>query len=165
MYLPVTVPPLAALSLARDAARGAVAPATRPLLALTGLLGIAGVGFHIYGVSREMGGWRNWRQTLFDGPPIPAPPAFTGLAIAALGACSDIAYIPMRRGFLYLVAIMDWAARKVLAWRVSNTMDADFCVEALRRRWRAMDAPASSTPIRAADSPLTISPPCSATRE
>ena len=40
-------------------------------------------------------------------------------------------YIPMRRGFLYLVAIMDWASRKVLAWRLSNTMDADFCVAAL----------------------------------
>ena len=37
----------------------------------------------------------------------------------------------MRRGFLYLVAIMDWATRKVLAWRVSNTMDVSFCVEAL----------------------------------
>ena len=37
----------------------------------------------------------------------------------------------MRRGFLYLVAIMDWASRKVLAWRLSNTMDAGFCVEAL----------------------------------
>jgi putative transposase len=37
----------------------------------------------------------------------------------------------MRRGFLYLVAIMDWASRKVLAWRLSNTMEADFCVAAL----------------------------------
>jgi hypothetical protein len=37
----------------------------------------------------------------------------------------------MRRGFLYLVAIMDWFSRKVLAWRLSNTMDADFCVAAL----------------------------------
>lgn len=45
--------------------------------------------------------------------------------------CADISYIPMRRGFLYLVAIMDWASRKVLSWRLSNTMDADFCVEAL----------------------------------
>jgi putative transposase len=45
--------------------------------------------------------------------------------------CSDITYIPMRRGFLYLVAVMDWATRKVLSWRVSNTMDADFCIEAL----------------------------------
>ena len=45
--------------------------------------------------------------------------------------CADITYIPMRRGFLYLVAIMDWASRKVLAWRVSNTMDVEFCLEAL----------------------------------
>ena len=45
--------------------------------------------------------------------------------------CSDITYIPVRRGFLYLVAIMDWATRHVLAWRISNTMDARFCVEAL----------------------------------
>ena len=46
--------------------------------------------------------------------------------------CADITYIPMRHGFLYLVAIMDWYSRKVLAWRLSNTMDASFCVEALQ---------------------------------
>ena len=46
--------------------------------------------------------------------------------------CADITYIPVRRGFLYLVAIMDWATRHVLAWRLSNTLDARFCVEALR---------------------------------
>jgi putative transposase len=45
--------------------------------------------------------------------------------------CSDITYIPVKRGFLYLVAIMDWATRKVLTWRLSNTLDASFCVEAL----------------------------------
>src|SRR3954470_22202414 len=45
--------------------------------------------------------------------------------------CADITYIPMRRGFLYLVAVMDWSSRKVLSWRVSNTMDAEFCIEAL----------------------------------
>lgn len=45
--------------------------------------------------------------------------------------CTDITYIPMRRGFLYLVAVMDWSTRKVLSWRVSNTMDVEFCVEAL----------------------------------
>ena len=45
--------------------------------------------------------------------------------------CADITYLPMRRGFLYLVAIMDWHTRKVLAWRISNTLEADFCVEAL----------------------------------
>ncbi len=44
---------------------------------------------------------------------------------------ADITYIPMARGFLYLVAIMDWYSRYVLAWRLSNTLDADFCVEAL----------------------------------
>lgn len=44
---------------------------------------------------------------------------------------ADISYIPMARGFLYLVAIMDWASRKVLAWQLSNSMDADFCVAAL----------------------------------
>ncbi len=45
--------------------------------------------------------------------------------------CSDITYIPMRRGFLYLVAVMDWATRKVLSWRVSNTLEAEFCIAAL----------------------------------
>ena len=45
--------------------------------------------------------------------------------------CADVTYIPMRRGFLYLVAIMDWFSRKVLAWRLSNTLEADFCVAAL----------------------------------
>lgn len=46
--------------------------------------------------------------------------------------CVDISYIPMRRGFLYLVAIMDWFSRKVLAWRLSNSMEANFCIEALK---------------------------------
>ena len=45
--------------------------------------------------------------------------------------CADITYIPVQRGFLYLVAIMDWATRHVLSWRLSNTMDAGFCAEAL----------------------------------
>ena len=45
--------------------------------------------------------------------------------------CADITYIPVRRGFLYLVAIMDWANRHVLAWRLSNTLDAGFCTDAL----------------------------------
>lgn len=45
--------------------------------------------------------------------------------------CADICYIPMRRGFLYLVAIMDWYSRKELSWRLSNALDADFCVAAL----------------------------------
>ena len=45
--------------------------------------------------------------------------------------CADITYIPVQRGFLYLVAIMDWASRFVLAWRLSNTLDASFCTDAL----------------------------------
>jgi len=44
---------------------------------------------------------------------------------------ADICYLPMARGFLYLVAIMDWYSRKVLSWRLSNTLDTEFCVEAL----------------------------------
>ncbi len=44
---------------------------------------------------------------------------------------TDITYIPMERGFLYLVAVIDWASRAVLAWRLSNTMDASFCIAAL----------------------------------
>ncbi len=46
--------------------------------------------------------------------------------------CMDFTYIPMRRGFLYLAAVMDWSTRKVLSWRVSNTKDVAFCIEALR---------------------------------
>ena len=44
---------------------------------------------------------------------------------------ADITYIPLRRGFMYLVAVMDWYSRKVLSWRISNTLDSDFCVSAL----------------------------------
>ncbi len=95
MLLPVTLPPLAAASLARDALRGREGPATAGLLVATAVLGVIGVGFHAYGVSRAMGGWRNWRQNVFDGPPLPAPPAFTGLAIAALGA---LAMMRSKRG-------------------------------------------------------------------
>lgn len=45
--------------------------------------------------------------------------------------CADITFIPVRRGFLYLVAVMDWTTRKVLSWRLSNTMHASFCLDAL----------------------------------
>jgi putative transposase len=45
---------------------------------------------------------------------------------------TEFTYVPMRRGFVYLVAILDWATGKVLAWRLSNTLTADFCVEALQ---------------------------------
>ena len=61
------------------------------------------------------------------------PYLLTGLRIERPNQvwASDICYIPMATGFMYLVAIMDWYSRRVLAWRVSNTLDSDFCVEAL----------------------------------
>lgn len=54
---------------------------------------------------------------------------------------ADITYIPMARGFMYLVAIMDWHSRKVLSWRVSNTLESDFCVEALNDAIRNYGCP------------------------
>jgi hypothetical protein len=88
MYLPVTVPPAAALALA-----GAVTSKNqfaerlaRILLRATALLGIAGTGFHARGIAPNMGGWRNWTQNVQHGPPLPAPPSFSGLALAGLGA-------------------------------------------------------------------------------
>jgi len=55
--------------------------------------------------------------------------------------CADITYSPMDRGFLYLVAIMDWSSRAVLSWRLSNTMDPSFCVEALEEALARYGAP------------------------
>ena len=54
---------------------------------------------------------------------------------------TDITYIPMSRGFMYLVAVMDWNSRKVLSWRLSNTLDTDFCVEALEEAINRFGAP------------------------
>ena len=90
MLIPVTLPPIAAAllaRLARDQERTAKShPLTRAWLRATAVMGIAGVLFHSYGVARMMGGWRNWKQNFFDGPPLPAPPSFTGLALAGLAA-------------------------------------------------------------------------------
>jgi len=55
--------------------------------------------------------------------------------------CADITYIPIRRGVLYLVTIMDWFSRKVLAWRLSNSMAAVLCVEALKEALAKYGAP------------------------
>jgi putative transposase len=55
--------------------------------------------------------------------------------------CADITYLPMRKGFLHLAAIMDWFTRKVLAWRISNTLEAEFCVEALNEAIHKFGAP------------------------
>jgi putative transposase len=54
---------------------------------------------------------------------------------------TDITYIPMARGFVYLCAVMDWFARRILAWRLSITMEADFCVEALEEALARYDRP------------------------
>lgn len=54
---------------------------------------------------------------------------------------TDITYIPMAKGFMYLVAIMDWHSRRVLSWRVSNTLDTDFCIEALEEALQRFGAP------------------------
>jgi putative transposase len=54
---------------------------------------------------------------------------------------TDIAYIPMAKGFMYLVAIMDWHSRRVLSWRVSNTLDTGFCIEALEEALERHGAP------------------------
>jgi putative transposase len=61
------------------------------------------------------------------------PYLLNGLAIERVNQvwCSDVTYIPMAHGFLYLVVVIDWVSRAVLAWRLSNTLGAEFCVEAL----------------------------------
>ena len=66
-----------------------------------------------------------------------------GLAIERVNQvwCSDVTYIPMAKGFLYLVVIMDWVSRAVLAWRLSNTLGADFCVEALEEALERYGSP------------------------
>jgi len=88
MYVPVTVPPVAAALLAETAAShpDRPRPFTKWWLRLTAAVGFIGAGFHAFGVHRNMGGWRNWKQTLLNGPPVPAPPSFTGLALAGLAA-------------------------------------------------------------------------------
>jgi hypothetical protein len=88
MLLPVTMPPVAAALLAGASAGDAATDrkVSRLWLAATAAMGVAGVALHAYGVSRGMGGWRNWRQNAFAGPPLPAPPSFTGLALAGLAA-------------------------------------------------------------------------------
>jgi putative transposase len=71
------------------------------------------------------------------------PYLLRGLEITAAGHvwCADITYLPLARGFCYLTAIMDWASRRVLAFRLSNTLDAAFCIEALEEALERFDAP------------------------
>ena len=89
MVLPVTLPPIGAALLATAAAGPVEAAASVHAAGGCGCsprMGFAGVGFHAYGVSRNMGGWRNWSQNILNGPPLPAPPSFAGLALAGLAA-------------------------------------------------------------------------------
>jgi len=71
------------------------------------------------------------------------PYALRGLKITSPNQvwCTDITYIPIKGGFLYLIAVMDWYSRKVLSWRLSNTMEVGFCVEALEEALRMHPAP------------------------
>lgn len=88
MFVPVTVPPIGAGLLVETALAHPHRPRrlTHWWLRLTALVGLAGSAFHAFGVHRNMGGWHNWRQNVLNGPPIPAPPGFTGLALAGLAA-------------------------------------------------------------------------------
>ena len=91
MVIPVTAPPIAAgLLVGASAAPGRSHPLARWVLRLVAGAGLLGSGFHAYAISRNMGGWRNWSQNILNGPPLPAPPAFTALAIAGLAALSLI---------------------------------------------------------------------------
>ncbi|SFQ08635.1 hypothetical protein [Tranquillimonas alkanivorans] len=88
MFVPVTAPPAAALVLGAAAADPAAGlrRLARAACWTTAAAGAAGVAFHAWGVHRNHGGWRNWRQNLIQGPPVAAPPAFVGLGLAGLGA-------------------------------------------------------------------------------
>ena len=86
MWLPLSVPPTAAALMLKTALAGPdPAWLARGALWGTAALGVAGVGFHAYGISRNMGGWYNWSQNILAGPPLPAPPSFSALALAGLG--------------------------------------------------------------------------------
>ena len=88
MFLPVSLPPVASGLLAAKAAAPKRVPElpVRGWLSLTAALGVAGVGLHAFGVWRNMGGWRNASQNVLNGPPLPAPPSFVGLALVGLAA-------------------------------------------------------------------------------
>ncbi len=84
MFAPVTIPVVSAAGLAATLFRPRMIATARRLLQATVALGLAGVGFHLYGISRNMGGFGNLSQNLLNGPPLPAPPSFTGVALAGL---------------------------------------------------------------------------------
>ena len=71
------------------------------------------------------------------------PYLLRGLAISRVNQvwATDITYVPMKTGFVYLVAVMDWYSRRVLSWRLSNTLDSSFCVEALEEAFARFGQP------------------------
>lgn len=71
--------------------------------------------------------------------------------------CTDITYLPVLKGHFYLVAMMDWFSHKVLSWRISNTLDVTFCLEALQEAIAWYGTLRSLTLIKVANSPQTLS--------
>ena len=83
------------------------------------------------------------RTTIPGGPAGIYPYRLTGLTIDRPNQvwCADITFIPMRRGFMYLFAIMDWYSRKIIAWELSNTLDTGFCLTTLNRALKTSGTP------------------------
>ena len=83
------------------------------------------------------------RTTIPGGPSGIHPYRLKGLDICRPNQvwCADITYIPMRRGYMYLFAILDWYSRKVIAWELSTTLDTDFCLSCLNRALRLHGTP------------------------
>jgi hypothetical protein len=98
MYIPVSLPPLAAAVLVASARReaGQSREVAKASMWVVSAMGVLGIGFHAYGVARMMGGWDNWRQNLIDGPPLPAPPSFSGVALGGLAALELLEHRPFR---------------------------------------------------------------------
>ncbi len=83
------------------------------------------------------------RTTIPGGPSGIYPYRLKGLTIDRPNQvwCADITFIPMRRGFMYLFAIMDWHSRKIIAWELSNTLDTGFCLNTLNRALKTSGTP------------------------
>ena len=83
------------------------------------------------------------RTTIPGGPAGIYPYRLKGLTIDRPNQvwCADITFIPMRRGFMYLFAIMDWYSRKIIAWELSNTLDTGFCLTTLNRALKTSGTP------------------------
>ena len=152
--LHLTHPFLGARRLARLLQREGVDVGRRHVGTLMGLMGIEAI-YRKQRTSRPAKGHRIYpyllREVVIERP-------------NDLGA-TDVTYLPMAKGFAYLVAILDLYSRKVLAFRVSTTLATDFCIEALGEALRRTAPPRSSTPTRAANSPTKTSPRCWPPRE